>query len=90
MNNLPKEILLNEFDQPIDCHFHFEGCTHDATDYYQNHRDMSRLIPKSYPCCSNCLDHREKDQERINERYLDITPFTGMNDCGEYYDEDSY
>ena len=88
------KILLNEFDEPIECHFHSEGCTHDATDYYQNHHpaclEPGAMFPKSYPACDNCLEHREKEQERINERYLDITPFTGQNEYGEYYDEDSY
>ena len=83
-------VLLNELDEPIECHFHFEGCTNDATDYYQNWGDMSRVVPKSYPACNNCLDKREKKQQQINERYLDIKPFTGQNQHGEYYDEDSY
>lgn len=85
-----KKIIKNEFDEPIECHFHSEGCTHDATDYYQNWGDTSRIVPKSYPACSSCLGKREKDQKRINERYLDIKPFTGQNAYGEYYDEDSY
>lgn len=84
------KILMNEFDEPIECFFHSEGCTFDAVDYYQNWRDNTRLVPKSYPACTNCLEKREADQERINERYLDIKPFTGRNEYGEYYDEDSY
>lgn len=94
MNNQENKILLNELDEPIGCHYHYGGCTLDATGYYQNHHpdciEPGAMFPKSYPACDNCLEAREKAQELINERYLDITPFTGQNEDGEYYDEDSY
>jgi len=84
----------NNFDGNTDCLYKYEGCTGEATEYYQNHHpaclEPGRMFPKSYACCTNCLEIREKEQERINERYLDIPYFSGPNEDGEYYDEDSY
>jgi len=68
-----------------DCHFHYEGCTFTPTGTWNN--GISR---NNYPCCSNCYDKREAEQEKINDRYMNITPFSGPNEYGEYYDENSY
>lgn len=56
-----------------------------ATTFYLN-----PVSYKSYPCCPECLEKREKKQREIDERYLNIKPFDGPNEYGEYYDENSY
>ncbi len=81
----------NPFEHEEDqfCHFGFEGCTVEATHTWESPL-MGQGVGGYYPCCENCYNKRAEEQERINEKYLDITPFSGPNEYGEYYDEDSY
>lgn len=67
------------------CNYHYNGCTEEATTSY-----FSPVSYKSFPCCENCLDIRIEKEAENNDKYMNITPFTGMNEYGEYYDEDSY
>lgn len=78
-----------EHSEQLDCHYHYAGCTHEATMTWTS-PIIDRHVGGNYPCCENCYKIRAAEQERINEKYMNIKPFKGRNEYGEYYDEDSY
>lgn len=63
---------------------HSSGCTHEATHTWES------ITGLCIPCCKSCYDKREARQDEINNRYLHVKPFSGQNEDGEYYDENSY
>lgn len=75
----------HEWFEYEDCHFHYDGCTNKPELVWNN-----GISSSNFPCCQNCYDKRESEQKEINRKYVDITPFNGPNEYGEYYDENSY
>jgi hypothetical protein len=44
------------------------------------------LTKRTIPLCEPCY----KDLQAVEDKNNDIAPFSGSNEYGEYYDEDSY
>lgn len=68
-----------------DCFYKYDGCTGEATETWQNEFSMS-----TFECCPNCLEIRASLEEKEREKMAKIKPFSGQNEYGEYYDEESY
>lgn len=74
-----------DFKQENKCNYNYPGCTGEDNFIWENVHSGS-----TFPCCENCFNIRQKKEGEINEKYMNIKPFSGQNEYGEYYDEDSY
>lgn len=75
-----------EHDVPKEeCQFRFKNC-----EGVGNQTWVSKM-GTHINCCEPCFDERQRKEDDIERKYgSGLTPFTGANEFGEYYDEDSY